>query len=46
MDIWNFFEGEMTIKQMGIVIVVYMVALVIFGILAVIVIHRLGWQWL
>jgi len=46
MDILKIFEGEMTTKQMGIVIIIYMVALVVFGILAVIVIHGLGWQWL
>ena len=46
MDILEIFEGEMTTKQMGIVMIIYMVALVIFGILAVTVIHSLGWQWL
>jgi len=46
MDILKIFEDEMTTKQMGIVISVYMLALLIFGVLAVIVIHGLGWQWL
>ena len=46
MGILEIFEGEMTTKQMGIAIIVYMVALVIFGALAVIVIHGLRWQWL
>ena len=46
MDILEIFEGTMTVKQMGYAIFLYMVALVIFGILAVTVIHRFGWQWL
>ena len=40
------FEGEMTTKQMGVIMILYMLALVLFGVLAVIVIHGLGWQWL
>jgi hypothetical protein len=39
-------EGEMTTKQMGGIMILYMVALTIFGVLAVIVIHGLRWQWL
>jgi len=40
------FKGEMTTKQMGVVMAVYMLALAVFGVVAVVVIHGLGWQWL
>lgn len=33
-------------KQMGVVMILYMVATAVFGVVAVIVIHGLGWQWL
>jgi hypothetical protein len=46
MSISDMLDGEMTEKQMGIVMIFYMVALAAFGVLAVIVIHGLGWQWL
>ena len=46
MGMLDIFKGEMSTKQMGIVVAVYMVALVVFGALAVLVIHGLGWQWL
>lgn len=46
MSISDIFDGEMTTKQMGVVMALYMVVLVVFGALAVIVIHGLGWQWL
>jgi len=46
MRISDALEGEMTIKQMGVIMILYMAALVVFGALAVIVIHGLGWQWL
>lgn len=46
MRILNMLEGEMTEKQMGIIMILYMVALAVFGALAVIVIHGLRWQWL
>lgn len=39
-------DDEMTTKQMGIVMILYMVALAVFGALAVFVIHGLRWQWL
>lgn len=46
MRISEMLEGEMTTKQMGTVMILYMAALAVFGVLAVIVIHGLGWQWL
>jgi hypothetical protein len=46
MGILDMLEGEMTTKQMGVVMVLYMIGLAAFGVLAVIVIHGLGWQWL
>ncbi|WP_198664633.1 hypothetical protein [Halorubrum sp. 48-1-W] len=46
MGISDILEGEMTTKQMGVIMILYMVGLVVFGALAVIVIHGLGWQWL
>jgi len=46
MRISDALEGEMTIKQMGVIMILYLAALVVFGALAVIVIHGLGWQWL
>jgi hypothetical protein len=46
MRVLDILDGEMTTKQMGIVMILYMVALTAFGALAVIVIHGLGWQWL
>ncbi|WP_169330834.1 hypothetical protein [Halorubrum lipolyticum] len=46
MRIASILEGEMTTKQMGLIMVLYMGALGVFGVLAVIVIHGLGWQWL
>jgi len=47
MGILDMLEGEMTTKQMGVIIMIlYMVGLAAFGVLAVIVIHGLGWQWL
>ncbi|WP_180271781.1 hypothetical protein [Halorubrum persicum] len=46
MRISDALQGEMTMKQMGVIMILYMAALVVFGALAVIVIHRLGWQWL
>jgi hypothetical protein len=36
----------MTTKQMGVVMALYMAALAVFGAVAVVVIHGLGWQWL
>ena len=39
-------EGEMTMKQMAGVIFLYMAGTAVFGVLAVVVIHGLGWQWL
>ena len=46
MEILNMFKGEMTTKQMGVIMILYMVALAVFGVVAVIVIHGFGWQWL
>lgn len=40
------FEGEMTTKQMGVIMIIYMLALAVFGVVAVIVIHGFRWQWL
>lgn len=39
-------EGEMTMKQMGVVMLLYMAGTAALGVLAVVVIHVLGWQWL
>jgi hypothetical protein len=36
----------MTMKQMGVIMVLYMAGTAVFGVFAVIVIHGLGWQWL
>ncbi|MFC5279409.1 hypothetical protein ACFPM1_11680 [Halorubrum rubrum] len=46
MGVSDILEGDMTTKQMGVIMILYMVALAIFGVLAVVVIHVLGWQWL
>lgn len=46
MGFLDILEDDMTAKQMGVIMILYMVALAVFGVLAVIVIHGLGWQWL
>ena len=46
MGVRDMLEGEMTTKQMGVIMILYMAGLGAFGVLAVIVIHGLGWQWL
>jgi hypothetical protein len=46
MEILDMPDEEMTIRQMGVIIVLYMAGTAAFGVLAVIVIHGLGWQWL
>ncbi|ELZ47016.1 hypothetical protein C464_10184 [Halorubrum coriense DSM 10284] len=46
MRISDALEGEMSMKQMGIIMILYMAGTAAFGVLAVIVIHGLGWQWL
>jgi len=46
MGISDMLEDEMTTKQMGVIMILYMAGLGAFGVLAVIVIHGLGWQWL
>ena len=44
MGLTDILEGEMTTKQMGIIMIFYMVVLTIFGIAAVIVIHEFRWR--
>ena len=46
MGLLDIFNGEMTTKQMGVVMALYMAGLAVFGVVAVVVIHGLGWQWL
>jgi hypothetical protein len=46
MGVLDILEDDMTVKQMGAIMILYLVALAIFGVVAVIVIHGLGWQWL
>ena len=46
MGILDMLEGEMTIKQMGVIMILYMAGTAAFGVVAVVVIHGLGWQWL
>lgn len=46
MGISDALEGEMSMKQMGVIMVLYMAGTAAFGVLVVIVIHGLGWQWL
>ena len=46
MGVSDLLEGEMTMKQMGVVMILYMAGTAAFGVVAVIIIHGLGWQWL
>lgn len=46
MGVSDLLEGEMTMKQMGGIMILYMLGTAVFGVLAVVVIHSLGWQWL
>ncbi|WP_180271799.1 hypothetical protein [Halorubrum persicum] len=46
MEVLDALEGEMSMKQMGIIMILYMAGTAAFGVLVVIVIHGLGWQWL
>jgi hypothetical protein len=45
MRVLDILEGEMTERQMGVIIGLYMLALAILGGVAVVVIHVLKWQW-
>ncbi|SNR35658.1 hypothetical protein SAMN06264855_103157 [Halorubrum vacuolatum] len=44
MGLSDILEGEMTTKQMGLIMIFYMLALTVFGILAVMLIHGYGWR--
>lgn len=44
-EVNHVFEDDMSDRQMGVIIVLWMAGLVIFGALAVALIHVVGWQW-